>query len=362
MNRFCNKCTNQIKLIQKDDNLFGCPKCHSQYEVDENNSIRIAQFGGNIAKPNIQGPGSSPLFKGLSNRNKGTNTRFETSIENIMSRTHRPAPIDPERNIEKRLEQFHNHAEEDSIPYELDSKQRARLKVRKEIRRREKFYEDAATRVEKNSVDYIKKHFQNNNIQPQSLEESLSSKRKYEKLKEKSITEDESPDQIKPDRRHTVANARSTVFDDKLISDDDAEMNYNKKFLTVGPFLDVFGGILDSNSKLEDYLKAENYDLSLWLNDTVNLDYPDLDENASSNYIAVNNPSLVVFDFDPGDTSIEEGLSELMQVDSDNPLPKITSPGDINRDKQVGEGKEPRSVFQQYPYYPGEKSTPPLPK
>jgi hypothetical protein len=351
-------------LIKKSENNFGCPRCHSQYELNDG-KIVTAQFGGNIAKPTMYGPGSSPLFKGLSNKNRGTNTRFETSIDTIISRTHRPAPLDPERNVEKRLEQFHVHSEDDLIPYELDIKERARLKVKKDIRRREKFYEDAANRIEENSVEFIKEHFHPAPEQLQSLEESLSSRRKYEKIKEKSITEDEASEQIQPSRRHTVARntAITTVFDNTM-SDTDAShksQSFNPKFLTTGPFDGVYGGTLTTNLQLKKYLDEKNTDLSSFMNVTTNsFDFPELDETYSSDFLPSDLASPSVKKFDPSDDTIEEGLDELLPNPDIQNLPQIKSPQEINRDKQTGSGKEPRNPFEAYPIIP--VGTAPLPK
>ncbi len=364
MDHYCNKCASATKLIKKSEINFGCPRCHSQFEID-NGKIVTAQFGGNIAKPTMSGPGSSPLFKGLSNKNRGTNTRFETSIDTILSRTHRPAPIDPERNVEKRLEQFHVHFEDDSIPYELDIKERARLKVRQDIRRREKFYEDAANRVEENSVQYIKENFHPSPEHVQSLEESLSSRRKYEKVKEKSINDDESPDQIAPTRRHSVAkNTYLTTVFDSNVSDTDADyktQSLNPKFLTVGPFEGVYGGTLMSNHQLDAYLDSENFDLGLFINKTTNsFDFPELDETYSTDFMSSDLPSLRVRDFDPSDDTIEEALEKLMDNPDIDTLPQIKAPQEINRDKQTGRGKEPRNPLESYPIIP--VGTTPLPK
>lgn len=362
MDQFCDKCISKTKLIKKSENNFGCPRCHTQFELDNGTFIKTAQFGGNIAKPNMYGPGSSPLFKGLSNRNRGTNTRFETSFDSIMSRSHRPSPIDPERNVEKRLEQFHVHSEDDSIPYELDIKERARLKVRKEIRRREKFYEDAAKRIEENSVDYIKENFQPASVQ--TLEESLASRRKYEKTKEKPIVEDVATDQIQPERRHTVAQMRgvqTTVFDSTISETDAKNQNYNPNFLNTGPFDGVYGGTLVTNLELKKYLDSENFDLGQYINKTTNsFDFPELDENISTGFISSDLSSRIQKKFNPEDDSIEEGLEQLLKNPSVQNLPQIKAPQEINRDKQLNQGKEPRSVFEAYPIMP--VGTTPLPK
>lgn len=364
MDHYCNKCASTTKLIKKSEINFGCPRCHSQFEID-NGKIVTAQFGGNIAKPTMHGPGSSPLFKGLSNKNRGTNTRFETSIDTIISRTHRPVPIDPERNVEKRLEQFHVHSEDDAIPYELDIKERARLKIKKEIRRREKFYEDAANRVEENSVQFIKENFHPSKEQVTTLEELLSSRRKYEKIKEKSITEDEASEQIQPGRRHTVARntAITTVFDSN-VSDTDADyksQSYNPKFITTGPFEGVYGGTLLNNKQLKQYLDSENFDLGLFMNKTTNsFDYPELDETYSSDFLSSDLPSMVAKGFNPSDDTIEEALGKLMKNPDIDNLPQIKSPQEINIDKQTGSGKEPRNPLEAYPIIP--VGTAPLPK
>lgn len=364
MDHYCNKCASTTKLIKKSENNFGCPRCHSQFEID-NGKIVTAQFGGNIAKPTMHGPGSSPLFKGLSNKNRGTNTRFETSIDTILSRTHRPAPIDPERNVEKRLEQFHVHSEDDAIPYELDIKERARLKIKKEIRRREKFYEDAANRVEENSVQFIKENFHPAKEQVTTLEESLSSRRKYEKMKEKSIVEDEASEQIPASRRHTVARntAITTVFDNTM-SDTDAShksQSFNPKFLTTAPFDGAYGGTLLNNKQLDKYLDEKNFDLGLFLNKTTNsFDYPELDETYSSDFLSSDLPSLAIKGLDPSDDTIEEALGKLLKNPKIENLPQIKSPQEINRDKQTGSGKEPRNPLEAYPITPS--ATTPLPK
>jgi hypothetical protein len=364
MDHYCNKCSSKTKLIKKSEVDYGCPRCHSQFELN-NGKIVTAQFGGNIAKPTMYGPGSSPLFKGLSNKNRGTNTRFETSFDSIMSRSHNPAPIDPERNVEKRLEQFHVHAEEDRIPYELDIKERAKLKVRKDIRRREKFYEDAAHKVEENSVHYIKTHFQPSEKQMKTLEESLADRRKYEKTEKKSINEDLAHDQIKPARRHTVARTtpNTTVFDSN-VSDTDADyasQSYNPRFLNVGPFDGVYEGTLLTNKQLDKYLDVENTDLSMWLNKTTNaFDYPELDDQYSTAYLSSDIPNRIKFKFNPSTQTIEQGLDNLLDNPKTETLPQIKAPEELNIDKKTNKGKEPRNQFFSYPIAPvGTTPVPP---
>ena len=368
-NYFCEKCGDKhpTKLVKKassnDEVLFGCPRCHSQFNLNNGAMIKLAQFGGSIPKPTMSGPGASPVFKGTSTRSRGVNTRMETSIDTIISRTHRPAPIDPERNVEKRLEQFHVHGEEDRIPYDLDPKERHKLKIKKEIRRREKFYEDAAKRVEENSVEFINENFHPSEEQITSLEESLSSRRKYDKSKPKSITEDVSPDQITPTRRHTVAKVKhglTTVFMDPA-SDDDP--NLNPGMLTVWPMVGNYGGTLNSNAKLDDYLDTKNVDLGQYLNKSTNsFDNPDPDSSYGSDFSAKNLPSTTKFIFDPEDTSLEEGLDALMVARTPNNLPQVKAPSDTNMLEYTNTNKEPRSVFEKYPLGPAGIGITPMPK
>lgn len=371
-NYFCEKCGDKhpTKLVKKassnDEVLFGCPRCHSQFNLNNGAMVKLAQFGGSIPKPTMTGPGASPVFKGTSTRSRGVNTRMETSIDTIISRTHRPAPIDPERNVEKRLEQFHVHGEEDRIPYDLDPKERHKLKIKKEIRRREKFYEDAAKRVEENSVEFINENFHPSEEQMTSLEESLSSRRKYDKSKPKSITEDVSPDQITPTRRHTVAKVKhglTSPFGDVISDTDSAEPDYNPDWLKFWPTTGNYGGTIDSNAKLNDYLAEKEYDLGPYLNKSTNsFDNPDPDSSYGSDFSPKNLPSATKFIFDPEDTSLEEGLDALMVARTPDNLPQVKAPSDTNMFEYTNTNKEPRSVFEKYPLGPAGIGITPMPK
>lgn len=348
-NYFCENCgiSNQSKLVKNSEDIFGCPRCHSKYSFSNGSMVRTAQFGGAMPKPNMFGPGSSPVFKNTSNRSRGTNIRFESSLDAIISTTHRPAPIDPERNFEKRLEIFHTNAEEDNIPYNLSAKERFKLKQIKEIRRREKFYEDAAKREFENSVEFIKKHSEPAEEVMKTLEESLSSRRKYEDHQEKPIIEDVSPEQIKPERRHTVAvkHGLTTVFDDE-ISNTDADQDYNEKLYTSFLAEGVYDAENLTNKDVDEDLNKESKSLADYMGgkDTNVFNFPMPDEGPGSNAQAFNLPSSLKNYFNPGDTTIEEGLNGLMKSKSEAP-PQLTGK-DVNIEEWLGKG--PKGVFENY--------------
>lgn len=366
MNHYCEKCSTKTVLIRKaDSNNFGCPRCHSQFELDDNNSIRLAQFGGNMAKPTMHGPGSSPVFKGLNRSNQGINSKYETSIDHIISRTHNPAPLDPERNLEKRLEIFHTQAEEDMIPYKLKPKERVRLQIRKQIRRREKFYEDAAKRIDTNTVEYIKDHFAPSENQITSIEEQLSSKRKYEDNKPSSISEDESPEQIRPERRHSIAKTKhglTSPFFNQSSEEPFAENNYNPKLLKDNfPYTSQFGELPTSNKKLNDYLDEKEYDIADYLNKLSNsFNFQNIDETYGTNSESANLSSKFDKDFkklDLSNLSIEEALSLLDKTMSPGNLPQIKSPQDVSTEKLTTDPSNPLTKYKSM--YPG--GTTPIP-
>ncbi len=354
-NYFCENCgkSNQTKLIKNSEDTFGCPRCHSKFSISNEGMVRQAQFGGSMAKPDMFGPGSSPVFKNTNNRSRGINIKFESSLDSIISTTHRPAPIDPDRNIEKRLEIFHTNAEEDNIPYNLSSKERYKLKQIKEIRRREKFYEDAAKRELENSVEYIKSKSQPAENVMQTLEESLASRRRYENHKEKSILKDDSPEQIKPERRHTVAvkHGLNTAFDPagNDESDDYAYNNYNENYLTDYLAKGAYDAENLTNKEVDEDLNKESKDLADYLGagkDTNVFNFPMPDEGPGSFHQPVNLPSSLKNYFKQPNQTIEQALSELEKYKS-VAVPQLTGQ-DVRIDEWNNQGKEPNGVFENY--------------
>lgn len=368
-NYFCENCgdSHPTKLIKNaSTDIYGCPRCHSKFSDDSGKMQRVAQFGGQMPRPNGFGPGSSPVFNGTSNKNRGVNIRFESSIDSVISRTHNPAPIDPERNVEKRLEQFHTQGEENDINYELSAKERRQLKLRKEIRRREKFYEDAAKRVDQNTVHFIKENFQPAPEFMMTREEALAKKRKYENLEPRSIQDDLSPDPAKPERRHTVAKIKhglTTVFMDPA---SETDPNLNPGMLNEFPMVGNYGGSFQTQKQLDTYLydKEIPRDTGDFTNNNTDaFTFPLPEEDYGSYSMPANPPSTVKkYDFDPSNTSLEEGLESLLDPNSPDKLPQITVQ-DVNIDKYKLQGKEPGGVFEKYPASPaGLVGITPMPK
>ena len=372
-NYFCENCgdSHPTKLIKNaSTDIYGCPRCHSKFSDTSGKMQRVAQFGGQMPRPNGFGPGSSPVFNGTSTKNRGVNIRFESSIDSVISRTHRPAPIDPERNVEKRLEQFHTQGEENDINYELSPKERRQLKLRKEIRRREKFYEDAAKRVNQNTVHFIKENFQPAPEFMMTREEALGKKRKYESLEPRSIQDNESPEQAKPERRHTVAKIKhglTTPFMDPA-DEDSYDNNYNPGMLTHWPMVGNNGGSFKTQKDLDTYLydKEIPRDTGDFTNNNTDAFTAPLPEEDYGSYsMPANLPSTVKkYDFDPSNTSLEEGLESLLDPNSPDRLPQINVQ-EVNMDKYKLQGKpgEPSGVFEKYPASPaGLVGITPMPK
>jgi hypothetical protein len=367
-NHFCENCAelHPTKLIKNSNNeTFGCPRCHCKYSFESGNMVRVAQFGGQLPRPNNFGPGSSPVFNGTSTKNRGVNMRFESSIDSVISRTHNPAPIDPERNLEKRLEQFHNYAEENAINYELTPKERKRLKLRKEIRRREKFYEDAAKRVDQNSVHYIKENFNTPEEHMMTREEALSSRRKYEDTKPGPLSEDVSPEQQKAERKHTVAKVKhglTSVFMDPA---SETDPNLNPGMLNMWPSVGNYGGSFKTNKELETYL----YDNEIprdtgdfTNNNTDAFTFPLPEEDYGSFFMPKNYHSSIKNYFDPQNMTLEDGLEALMKSKSPDRLPHLDVQV-VNIDTYKLQGKEPGGVAEKYPSSPaGFLGITPMPK
>lgn len=379
-NYFCENCgdSHPTKLIKNaSTDTYGCPRCHSKFSDTSGKMQRVAQFGGQMPRPNGFGPGSSPVFNGTSTKNRGVNIRFESSIDSVISRTHRPAPIDPERNVEKRLEQFHTQGEENDINYELSPKERRQLKLRKEIRRREKFYEDAAKRVNQNTVHFIKENFQPAPEFMMTREEALGKKRKYESLEPRSIQDDESPEQMKPERRHSLSQVKhglTSVFDNPYSYDNSAydksnskvDNNYNPGMLTHWPMVGNYGGSFKTQKELDTYLydKEIPRDTGDFTNNNTDAFTAPLPEEDYGSYsMPANLPStLKKYDFDPSNTSLEEGLESLLDPNSPDRLPQINVQ-EVNIDKYKLQGKEPGGVFEKYPASPaGLVGITPMPK
>jgi hypothetical protein len=171
--------------------------------------VRTAQFGGSSSGNNAGGgwqPGSSPFGKGSGNSGgSGMNrNQVDEGLDAMMSRTHMPMPLDPERNMEKRLEPMHAYIEDDSIPYHLTLDERMKLKVKREVRRRERALEQASRSIDENTPAYINKHFPPKPEHMVGIEATLESRRVQKPGDARHPREDVSPPLDRPTRIHPV--------------------------------------------------------------------------------------------------------------------------------------------------------------
>ena len=213
----CNACLDKgvsVVMMNNRDKLV-CPRC---FASEKKENIKTAQFGGTTGgQPSSWAPGASPFASGAgSAKNRGINDfTADVPMDGIISRTHNPAPIDEHRNMEKRLEVYHKHQnEDDMIPYWLTPEEREKLRIKKELRRRHKNNQMSQEQVDKNSVPYIKKHFAPSPEHLTTLEQQLIGLHKY-KPNTKMKWEDELPPIIQPERIHTsqvVNHGRTSPF------------------------------------------------------------------------------------------------------------------------------------------------------
>jgi hypothetical protein len=226
---------------------------------------RAAQYGGVGGGHSPFAPGGSPLGRGFGIGGGWDINRYiaDRSFDAILEQSHNPAPIDPDRNLEKRLEDQHTYAEEDSIPYDLTPAERERLKIRKEIRRREKFYEEAARSIRENSPAFIQQHFPPKKEHVTPLDAQLQSHRKTDDgAHTKDSREDEVPLQIKPSRFHPVLSQSHPERTAHLISrpneinDEDSEERHwaNKARMTY-PLGLGSTPLLELGLELDQYLE-----------------------------------------------------------------------------------------------------------
>lgn len=236
-------------------------------------NIRLAYYGGvGGSGSGPWQPGGSPIGRGGSNPGGWDINSFvaDKSFDAHIERVRNPAPDDPERNIEKRIEHFHQYNESDSIPYNLTPEERRRLKLREFIRLKNQYLEDAANRIDTNSVGYINENYGPKEEHITSIEELLSSRRKYEDGKiVRHKYEDAVPDTIKPERVH-YANKDYPSKSRIRLTDEDANENpyyeaqYGTQSLPSGltPLLvsgDQFDSYLEEGAKLDRGGMDETY-------------------------------------------------------------------------------------------------------
>lgn len=235
-----------------------CPRC---FACDVKTNVRTAQFGGATGgQPNPYAPGTSPAGGGSKgSKNYGINNfGSDKTFDSILSQSHNPAQIDEHRNMEKRLEVYHKHNEDNMIPYWLSPEEREKLRIKKEVRRRHKNNADSQEMVDKNSVSYIQNNFhpKPSHMTPKELQ--LMELHKYKK-QEKLKYEDELPEIIQPERIHTaqaVSHGRSNPFWDETKRNPEEEEAY-PNFDNIRMKTPVGLGnakLLEKGSELDDYL------------------------------------------------------------------------------------------------------------
>lgn len=237
-----------------------CPRCFSL--VSEQDNIRTAQFGGATGgQPNSFSPGTSPMGQGSSgSKNYGINDfGADKTFDSILTQTHNPPQIDEHRNMEKRLEIYHKHQEDDMIPYWLTPEEREKLSIKKNIRRRHDWLEQSKHMVDTNSVPYVKNNYPAKPEHMTSMESQLASQHKYKNVGQKLKFEDELPEVIKPERTHTaqvVNHGRSNPFWDETQRDaEEEELNPNFDNIRMQYPLGVGNAkTLDSGEGLDEYL------------------------------------------------------------------------------------------------------------
>ena len=223
-NMTCPLCPTSLRvaLVSRGAEEFICPACHTKFSEVPITQTRVAQYGGKSGGGNSGGgwaPGSSPLGKGGAGSQNINQHVVDEGLDAIMSHTHRPMAIDPERNLEKRLEPMHAYAEEDGIPYNLSLDERMRLRIKKEIHRRDKSISDCADSIRENSPSYIQQHFKPKPEHMQGMEVTLEKRRVQKPDSPRNPREDESPKQDKPSRIHSVASIHNSLL--RIAGEDD---------------------------------------------------------------------------------------------------------------------------------------------
>lgn len=163
-----------------------------------NEFIKTSQYGGVGGQASPWTPGASPVGGGNPSGYEGYGVNdfgIDITLDSIMSRTHDPAPIEPENNMEQRLSSQHKDYEKDMIPYILTFEERLELKTKQKIRNRERYLAEKAKSI-------FPKVTVQKNIAEVTMEEMLDKRHENQDLK--SEFEDKNPDQIKPSRYHPV--------------------------------------------------------------------------------------------------------------------------------------------------------------
>ena len=152
-------------------------------------ATRVAQYGGVGGGQSRPGTPGGSSFGGGSTGGGGFawNPSADSNLEIMMGRA-RQAEEDhePERCMETRLEMLHSpsRAEDDATPYGpygredgLSFEERRRLRIKREVHRRNDYYAEAAQRAKENTIPYIQEHFKARPEHLHTREELLEARR-----------------------------------------------------------------------------------------------------------------------------------------------------------------------------------------
>lgn len=174
-------------------------------------NIKTAQFGGvgGGGSGSPFAPGRSPIGRGGTNRGGGELNIYideDDSWEKVNSRTHKHLQDNNinDDNLEKQLTPMHKF-NDGELNYHLNPLERLKLKCRMHLHNFAKSLDEHAQSINKNSVKYIKEHFQPKEEHMVPLEVRLQERRHFDDSKKRTHKyEDEIPEQIKPERYHPV--------------------------------------------------------------------------------------------------------------------------------------------------------------
>lgn len=180
-------------------------------------NIRTAQFGGvgGGGSGSPFAPGRSPIGRGGTNRGGGELNIYmdeDDNIDKLLRRKHLDLQENNvlDENIEKQLTPQHKFNDEE-INYHLTREERIKLKFRMQLHNFKKSLEEHANSIYKNSPVYIKEHYKDKPEHLQTMEEQLAARRHFDDTKKRTHKyEDESPEQIKPERYHPVISSNKT--------------------------------------------------------------------------------------------------------------------------------------------------------
>jgi hypothetical protein len=359
----CKECHNICHL--NDDKYYECDACGAQWDINvlkqneassKNTNIRISYYGGIGQMTHTWGPGAGTAGYNKNSKGMNVNNLFpDIGLDGRFGPSRKNFQFDPNRNMEKMLEPQHKYNEDNKIPYNLDPKERTRLKIMQEVHRREQFYKQVADSMDKNSVKYIQKNFHPKPEHMVTMENLLVTRHKIKN--EKHQREDDVPAQIKPERYHPVACADltlrladtyiqhglNTIFDPPSEDDDETRRSdpYNIRDIRYkNPQLGETP-VLTKGSEMDQYLNdiafgPSSYDNPGAHQETMAYDHPGPDEYGynqaptteidTPSQININDTLQNLSDEDSPFLSLEQKMDSLNKPKTPDSLPTDKNP------------------------------------